>query len=67
MLCGAQGSWGAVGAAGVGAPTLVGWRGRVCVPGWALGDIPQVYAVSVRLLEGLPQASADIRVVLGRG
>ena len=25
MLCGAQGSWGAVGAAGVGAPTLVGW------------------------------------------
>ena len=25
VLCGAQGSWGAVGAAGVGAPTLVGW------------------------------------------
>ena len=25
MLCGAQGSWGAVGAADVGAPTLVGW------------------------------------------
>ena len=24
VLCGAQGSWGAVGAAGVGAPTLVG-------------------------------------------
>ena len=24
-LCGAQGSWGAMGAAGVGAPTLVGW------------------------------------------
>ena len=24
LLCGAQGSWGAVGAAGVGAPTLVG-------------------------------------------
>ena len=25
VLCGAQGSWGAVGAAGVGAPTLAGW------------------------------------------
>ena len=25
VVCGAQGSWGAVGAAGVGAPTLVGW------------------------------------------
>ena len=25
VLCGAQGSWGAVGAAGVGAQTLVGW------------------------------------------
>ena len=25
VLCGVQGSWGAVGAAGVGAPTLVGW------------------------------------------
>ena len=25
VLCGAQGSWGAVGDAGVGAPTLVGW------------------------------------------
>ena len=25
VLCGAQGSWAAVGAAGVGAPTLVGW------------------------------------------
>ena len=25
VLCGAQGSWGAVGAASVGAPTLVGW------------------------------------------
>ena len=25
VLCGAQGSWGAVGAACVGAPTLVGW------------------------------------------
>ena len=25
LLCGAQGSWGAVGAAGVGALTLVGW------------------------------------------
>ena len=25
VLCGEQGSWGAVGAASVGAPTLVGW------------------------------------------
>ena len=25
VLCGTQGSWGAVGAAGVGAKTLVGW------------------------------------------
>ena len=25
VLCGARGSWGAVGVAGVGAPTLVGW------------------------------------------
>ena len=25
VLCGVQGSWGAVGVAGVGAPTLVGW------------------------------------------
>ena len=67
VLCGAQGSWGAVGAAGVGAPTLVGWRGGVCVRGWALGDVPQVDAVSLRLLEGLPQAPEDIQVLLGRG
>ena len=31
VLCSAQGSLGAVGAAGVGAPTLVGLRGCVCV------------------------------------
>ena len=67
MLCGAQGSWGAVGAASVGAPTLVGWRGGVCVRGWAWGDVPQASAFSSRLLEGLPQAPEDIRVVLGRG
>ena len=67
VLCGAQGPWGAVGAAGVGAPTFVGWRGGVCVRGWALGDVPQADAVSLRLLEGLPQAPEDIRVVLGRG
>ena len=66
-LCGTQGSWGAVGAAGVGAPTLVGWRGGVCVRGWPLGDVPQADAVSLRLLERLPQAPEDIRVVLGRG
>ena len=42
-------------------------RGGVCVRGWALGDVPQADAVSLRLLEGLPQAPEDIRVVLGRG
>ena len=67
VLCGAQGSWGAVGVAGVGAPTLVGWSGGVCVRGWALGDVPQADAVSLRFLEGLPQAPEDIQVVLGRG
>ena len=35
--------------------------------GWALGDVPQANAVSLSLLEGLPQAPEDIRVVLGRG
>ena len=65
VLCGAQGSWGAVGAAGVGALTLLGWRGGVCVRGWALGDVPQAYAVSLHLLEGLPQVPEDIWVVLG--
>ena len=35
--------------------------------GWALGDVPQADAVSLYLLEGLPQAPKDIRVVLGRG
>ena len=34
--------------------------------GWALGDVPQADAVSLCLLEGLPQAPEDIRVVLGR-
>ena len=67
VMYGAQGSWGAVGAAGVGASTLVGWECGVCVRGWALGDVPQADAVSLRLLEGLPQAPEDIRVVLGRG
>ena len=67
MLCGAQGSWGPVGAASVGAPTLVGWRGGVCVRGWALADVPQADAVSLSFLEGFPQAPEDIRVVLGRG
>ena len=66
VLCGAQGSWGAVGAAGVGAPTLVEWRGGVCVRPWALGDVPQANAASLCLLEGLPQAPEDIWVVLGR-
>ena len=67
VLCGAQGSWSAVGAAGVGAPTLVGWPEIVCVRGWALGDVPQADAVPLCLLEGLPQAPEDIRVGLGRG
>ena len=35
--------------------------------GWALGDVPQADAVSLCLLQGLPQAPKDIRVVLGRG
>ena len=65
-LCGELGSWGAVGAASLGAPTLVGWRGGVCVRGWALGDVPQADAVSLRLLDGLLQAPEDIWVVPGR-
>ena len=35
--------------------------------GWALGDVRQADAVSLCLLEGLPQVPEDIRVVLGRG
>ena len=35
--------------------------------GWALGDVPQADAVLLCLLEGLPQAPEDIRVVLRRG
>ena len=35
--------------------------------GWALRDVPQADAVSLCLLEGLPQAPEDIRVVLGIG
>ena len=54
MFCGALGSWGAVGAAGVGAPVLVGWPGGVCVQGWALGDVPQADGVLVRLQEVKP-------------
>ena len=41
--------------------------GGVCVRAPALGDVPQADAVSLCLLEGLPQAPEDIRVVLGRG
>ena len=67
VLCGTQGFCGAVVAAGVGAPTLVGWRGGVYVRSWALGDVPQADAVSLRLLEGLLQAPEDIRVVPGCG
>ena len=39
---------------------------RGCVFG-LLGDVPQADAVSLRLLEGLPQAPGDIRAVMGRG
>ena len=67
VLCGAQGSWCAVAAAGVSAPTFVGWQGGLCVRSWALNDLPQAYAVSLRLLKGFSQAPEDIRVVLGRG
>ena len=67
VLCGAQGSLGAAGAAGVGVSTLVWWRGGVCAGGWAWGDFPQASAFSSHLLEGLPQAPEDIRVVLVRG
>ena len=67
VLCGALGPWGAVCAASVGAPTLVGWRGDVCARGWAFVDVPQADAVSLHLLEDLPQAPEDIPVVLGRG
>ena len=35
--------------------------------GWALGDVPRADAVSLCLLEGLPQAPEDVQVVLGRG
>ena len=35
--------------------------------GWALGDVSQADAVSLCLLEVLPQVPEDIRVVLGRG
>ena len=66
VLCGTLGSWGALGAVGVGAPTLVGWRAGCCVRGWALGDVAQADAVSLHLVEGLLQAPEDIRVVLGR-
>ena len=45
------------------------WGGEgVCVCGAGLlGDVPQADAVSLCLLEGLPQAPEDIWVVLGRG
>ena len=67
VLCGAQGSPGAVGAAGVGAPTLAGWGGGLFVRGSALADVQQADAILLRPLEGFPQVPEDIRVVLGRG
>ena len=72
MFCGVWGSWraegrGPLGAAGVRASGLAGWRGGVSVWGWAWGDVPQARSFSPRLLEGLPQAHEDIQVVLGCG
>ena len=72
MLCGARGSrgaagWGVVGAASVRALTLVGWREGVCVWGGAWGDVPKAPSFSPRPPKGLPQASENIRVVLGCG
>ena len=37
----------------------------MCAWGWAWPDVPQAPSFSSRLLVGLPQASEDIRVVLG--
>ena len=56
-----------MGAASVCASMLAGCNGGVCARGSAWGDVPQVPAFSSCLLEGLPQAPEDIRVVLGRG
>ena len=67
MLCGARGSRGTAGAAGVCASTLVGWRGGVCARDWACGDVPQAPSFPLRLPEGCPQAFEEIRVVLGCG
>ena len=39
----------------------------MCASGWTWGDIPQAPSSSLRLLEGLSQASEDIRVVPGCG
>ena len=55
---------GAVGAAGIHVSAFVGWRGGVCVGGWAWVDVPE--SSTPPLLEGLPQAPEDILVVLGR-
>ena len=56
MLCGARGCLGAAsrggaGAAVVRASTPSGWRGDVCVWGWASDDVPQAPSFSPRLLE----------------
>ena len=72
MLCGVRGSRGAAGqrgggAAGVRASTLAGRRQSVCVWGCPWGGVPQAPSFSLHLLEGSPQASEDIRVVLGCG
>ena len=39
----------------------------MCAGGRAWGDVPQAHSFLSHLLEGLPQALEDIRVVLGRG
>ena len=72
MLCGVRGSrgtaaGGGVGAAGVRAPILAGWRGGVCVWGWTWGDVPQAPSFCPCLREGVLQGPEDICVVLGCG
>ena len=55
---------GFLGSCGSGRWLCCRWRGGVCVWGWAWNDCSQAPSFSPRLLEGLSQASEDIRVVL---
>ena len=70
MPCGARGSWGSAGQAGVAparicASVFAGWPGGVHVWGLAGGDVPQAPSFPLRRLEDPLQAPEDIRVVLG--